>query len=82
MRVCEPQVHSGTRPKRRRVYRVSEKREESARRRDGDDEGDGVVGVAVKAFSEWFRRRARRPRRVWIAIPGAEPRKWCRAWEK
>lgn len=50
-----------------------------------EDEGVAVavgIGVVAGAFSVRFRRRARRPRRVWIAIPGAEPRKWCRAWER
>lgn len=74
LRVSEPQIHRGRRPNRRIVYRVSEAREERA----AHFEGDGVVGedrdlVMARPFN-----RARRLRRVWKAMKGADAERWCR----
>jgi hypothetical protein len=40
-----------------------------------------VCGVDGDVVLELERRRARRPRRVWRAIQGAEARIWCRMWD-
>lgn len=57
------------------MKRVSDMRDERARRRDVDEE-DGV-GLGLGDV-DLFRRRASRLRRAWKAIHGAEERMWCR----
>jgi hypothetical protein len=74
LRVSDPQIQRGRRPKSRIVYRVSEAREERA----AHFEGDGVIGEdgvldKVRPFN-----RARRLRRVWKAMKGADALRWCR----
>ena len=75
--VWEPQVHSGTRPRSRRVKRVSDMREERASSRgfcdDEEEEEEEDVGLGLGGL-EWFRSRARRLSRVCKAIHGAEER--------
>jgi hypothetical protein len=75
LRVSEPQIHRGRRPKRRMVYRVSEAREERAAHFDGD----GVPVVAEDRDLGMLRpfNRARRLRRVWKAMKGADAHRCC-----
>lgn len=68
LRVSDPQIQRGMRPNRRRLYRVSEAREERAANFDFDpDEAGFTCCDAARPF-----RRARRDSLVCNAIHGAD----------
>jgi hypothetical protein len=72
LRVSEPQIHSGRSPNRRRLYRVSEAREDRAAHFEPDEAG--LPGVdALRALI-----RARRRSRVWRVLYSVEPQTWWR----
>lgn len=70
--VSTPHIHSGSRPNRRRLYRVSEAREERA----AHFEPDGAVlpdGDTVRRFSP-----ARRRSLAWNTFQGVDLQTWWR----
>ena len=72
MSVSELQIHSGRSPNRRRLYRVSEARDDRA----AHFEPDGEVLLAGEAARALI--RARRRRRAWKAFQGVDAQTWWR----
>lgn len=71
LRVSAPQIHKGSSPNRRKLYLVSDAREERAANFDFDDAGVTFL-VGTRPFN-----RARIPSLVCNAIQGADAVRWC-----
>lgn len=73
LRVSDPQIQRGSRPNKRRLYRVSEAREDSALNLElVEADFNCCEAGPARLF-----KRARRPNRVCRAIQGADAHRWC-----